>query len=726
MKNPVAKISLVMAIIAAFVSFKVFDLGEYFSLDYLKANQRAFQTYYLENRVFTLAAYMILYITSTALSLPGAAVLTLAAGALFGFITGTIVVSFASTIGATLAFLASRFFLRQWVQKKIQEKFGKKIKTINAGIEREGAFYLFTLRLIPLFPFFLINLVMGLTPIKTFTFFWVSQIGMLAGTMVYVNAGQQLAQIDSLKGILSPPLLLSFCLLGLFPLLAKRIVNIIKARRVYRPFKGRRPKQYDYNMVVIGAGSAGLVTSYIATAIKGKVALIEKHRMGGDCLNTGCVPSKALIKSAKVIWQTQQLAKYGLLERQERRVDAEDVASDFPNIMDRIKSVIAKVGPHDSEERYRGLGVDCLTGMAKVISPWEVEVEGKKITAKNITLATGGHPFIPFIKGLESVNYLTSNTLWGLRELPKRFVVLGGGPIGLEIAQCFNRFGSQVTLVQRSSRILNKEDPDVSEIITKTFQREGIEVLLDHEAFEFRGNMLLCRCRHQQEKVKEIPFDRILIAVGRKANTEGWGREELGIALRPDGTLEANEYLQTNYPNIYTCGDVTGPFQLTHMAAHQAWYCAVNALLRPFKAFKVDYHAVPWCTYTDPEVATVGLNEGEAKRRGTPYEVTKYGIDDLDRAITDSEDRGFVKVLTVPGRDKILGATVVGASAGELITEFISAMKNNYGLNRILGTIHIYPTLSEANKYAAGVWKKAHAPVTLLKYAKKFHTWRRR
>jgi dihydrolipoamide dehydrogenase len=708
MKSLLSKGLIVSLIAILFILANKFGLTDYLTLEYLKENQEILTEYYKKNQFQTIAIYMGVYILSTALSLPGATVITLAGGAIFGLIHGTIIVSFASTIGATLAFLAARFLLKDYVQKK----FSTKLKTINEGIEKDGSFYLFTLRLIPVFPFFLINLVMGLTPIKTVTYFLVSQLGMFLGTIVYVNAGVQLSKLDSLSGILNPSLILSFSLLAILPLIGKKVIEKIKSNKVYKGFK--KPKNYDYNMISIGAGAGGLVTSYIGAAVNAKVALIEKHKMGGDCLNTGCVPSKALIKSASVIHQSKRSKDFG--------IKSIDLDFDFKEIMERVQSVIKKIEPHDSIERYTDLGVECIQGSAKIVSPWEVEVNGKVITTRNITIATGARPFVPPIEGIETSSYLTSDTLWNLKELPKRFVVLGGGPIGLEIAQSFSRFGSEVFVVEMSQRVMIKEDPDVSEAIHKRLESEGVKVLVNHRAIKFEGKKLICDFNG---KDIEIDFDEVLVAVGRRANTTGFGLEELGVELRKNGTIQTNEFLQTNFPNIFACGDVTGPFQLTHTAAHQAWYCAVNGLFGVFKKFKVDYSVIPWATYTDPEVATVGLNEEACKESEIEYEITKYEIDDLDRAIADSEDHGFVKVLTVPGSDKILGATIVGAHASDLLLEFISAMKHGFGLNKILATIHTYPTMGEANKYLAGVWKNERKPITLLKYVEKFHKLRR-
>ncbi|HOW63153.1 MAG TPA: FAD-dependent oxidoreductase, partial [Candidatus Contendobacter sp.] len=644
--NP-RKLLLLLALGLLVGAFFVFDLGRFFSLDYFKSQQAAIETWRAAHPGLTAGLFFAGYVAVTGLSLPGAAVMTLVAGAIFGLLWGTVIVSFASTLGATLAFLAARFVLRDWVQGK----FGEKLKAINAGMAKEGGFYLFTLRLIPIFPFFIINLVMGLTPIRTWTFYWVSQIGMLAGTLVYVNAGTQLAKIDSLHGILSAELLASFALLGVFPLIAKKIVAVVKARRVYA--KWPKPKRFDRNLVVIGAGSAGLVTAYIAAAVKAKVTLIEKHRMGGDCLNTGCVPSKALIRSAKLLSHIRRSPEFGI-----RQAEAE---FEFAEVMERVQRVIREVAPHDSVERYTGLGVEVIEGAAKITSPWTVDVttaEGTRtLTTRSIVIAAGARPFVPPIPGLEEVGYLTSDTVWNLRTLPKRLIVLGGGPIGSELTQTFARLGSQVTQVEMAPRILIREDSEVSELVTTRFRAEGIAVLVNHKAKRFtveNGEKILI-AEHAGGEVR-IPFDAVLVAVGRVANTTGYGLEELGIPTTPARTVETNEFLQTRYPNIYAAGDVAGPFQFTHTAAHQAWYASVNALFAPFKMFKADYSVIPWSTFVDPEVARVGLNEQEARDRGIPHEVTVYGLDDLDRAIADGEAHGFVKVLTVPGKDRILGA----------------------------------------------------------------------
>ncbi|MCX2832262.1 FAD-dependent oxidoreductase [Microbulbifer thermotolerans] len=713
------KIGLLILLAILVAGFFYFDLHQLTTLDGLKNGLSQFESWRAEAPILVGGVFFLIYVLVTALSLPGAAVMTLAAGALFGLLWGTVIVSFASTIGATLALLVSRYLLRDTVQSR----FGERLSPINKGIEKEGAFYLFTLRLVPVFPFFLINLLMGLTPLRALTFYWVSQLGMLAGTLVYVNAGTQLANLTSLSGILSPSLLASFALLGIFPLLAKKILTLIKNRRVYKDYK--KPKKFDRNLVVIGAGAGGLVSSYIAAAVKAKVTLIEANKMGGDCLNYGCVPSKALIKSASLANQMRHADHYGL--------DAVSPDFSFRKVMARVHEVIRKIEPHDSIERYEGLGVEVIQGYAKLIDPWTVEIKRndgdvQRLTSRSIVLATGARPFVPPLPGIEEVGYVTSDTLWDefaqLDDAPNRLLVLGGGPIGCELSQSFARLGSQVTQVEMAPRIMIREDEEVSELAKTSLERDGVTVLTGHKA-------LRCEISNGEKRLivehdgaeKAIAFDALLCAVGRVARLEGYGLEELGIET--GRTIVTNDYLQTLYPNIFAVGDVAGPYQFTHVAAHQAWYAAVNALFGQFKKFRVDYRVIPWTTFIDPEVARVGLNEQEAREKGIPFEVTRYGLDDLDRAIADGSACGFVKVLTEPGKDRILGVTIVGDRSGDLMAEFVLAMKYRLGLNKILGTIHAYPTWAEANKYAAGEWKRAHAPQGVLAWVEKYHQWRR-
>lgn len=744
MKTP--NLVLLALVVAAIAAFFVLDLGRFLSLAYLQHSHASFVALY-ERQPFVVAAiYFVLYVLTTALSFPGATIITLAGGAIFGFGWGLLLVSFASSLGATLAFLTARFVLRD----SIAARFGQRLKDINQGVAKDGAFYLFTLRLVPLVPFFVINLAMGLTNMRVGVFYLVSQIGMLAGTAVYVNAGTQLSQLSSLQGILSPALIGSFVLLGVFPLLARKLVDAIKKRQVYARWAGVRPKMFDRNLVVIGAGAGGLVSAYIAAAVKARVTLVEAHKMGGDCLNYGCIPSKALIKSARLAHQMQHAGNYGL-DSCLPRSDKGQRPISFKKVMARVHQVIATIAPHDSIERYTSLGVEVLQGHAKIINPWTVEIAlnggGKQLlTTRNIVVAAGARPFVPPLPGLAEVGYVTSDTLWDrfaqLDEVPRRLVVLGGGPIGCELAQGFARLGSQVTQVEMAPRLMLREDPEVSGAVLDALRADGVTVLTGHTALRCEalpgqpapgqgaggastgsthsGGVLVVA--HGGVEMR-IEFDQLLCAVGRVARLTGYGLEELGIPVGK--TVEINDYLQTLYPNIYAVGDVAGPFQFTHTAAHQAWYASVNALFGDLKRFKADYSVIPWATFTDPEVARVGINEQEALAQGVAFEVTRFDLDELDRAIADSEARGFVKVLTVPGKDRILGVTIVGTHAADLLAEYVLAMKHGLGLNKILGTIHTYPTLSEANKYAAGVWKRAHQPTRLLAWVKKYHNWKR-
>ncbi len=699
---------LVALLVAVFFAF---DLPQYLTLDAFKARQNDIDVFYRANPWVTICMYFGIYVAVTSLSLPGAALMTLAGGAIFGVMVGTLVVSFASTLGATVAFLVSRFLLRDWVQ----ERFGDSFAAVNEGVRKDGPFYLFTLRLVPVFPFFVINLLMGLTPIRTLVYYVVSQIGMFPATVVYVNAGTQLAKIESLGGILSPGLLVSFALLGVFPLLAKKGVEYLDTHKVLRHHP--KPERFDRNLVVIGAGSAGLVAAYIAAAVKARVTLIEKHRMGGDCLHTGCVPSKALIRAAKYVHQIQRARDYGMR--------GATVDYDFAEIMDRVHRIIKTIEPHDSVERYNQLGVECIHGQARITSPYSVAINGKTLTARSIIVAAGAQPLVPPIDGIEDVDFWTSDNLWQMRKRPGRLLVLGGGPIGCELTQAFARLGSDVTQVEMLPRLLSKEDPEISAIIHQRFSQEGIEVRSGTTAKSVHreDGVIYLVCEHQGEPVT-LMGDELLVALGRRAHVAGYGLEELGVTLTRSGTIAVDDYMRSSVPTIFACGDVAGPYQFTHTAAHQAWYASVNALFGGFKKFKADYSVIPWATFTDPEVAHVGLNETEAKDKGVAYEVTRYDLKGLDRAITDEEAHGVVKVLTVPGKDKILGATIVGEHAGDLIAEYVAAMRHKLGLNKILGTIHVYPTLTEANKLAAGEWKRSHAPQHLLRWVERFHRWR--
>ncbi|MFM4831830.1 FAD-dependent oxidoreductase [Aeromonas media] len=698
-------------------AFFAFDLDAYLSLSRLQAHQVQASAWVQAHFGQAALLFTLLYVATTALSLPGAALLTLGGSALFGVGWGLLLVSFASSLGATLAFLSARFLLRDWVSRR----FGDKLATFEAGMAKDGAFYLLSLRLIPLFPFFLVNLLMGLTPIRVSTYYWVSQLGMLPGTFVYVLAGSELATLTSTGKILSPGLVAALTLLGLMTWLMRWLQRRLALRRLHGLY--RKPARFDYNLLVVGAGAGGLVTSYIAAAVKARVALIEQHKMGGDCLNTGCVPSKALIRSARFAVEQRKAGELGFSPSQSR--------ADFAAVMARVAEVIREVEPHDSVERYQELGVECIQGRASLVSPWELEVDGRRLSSRHIVIATGARPLVPKLPGLEQVPYLTSDSLWQLREPPRHLLVLGGGPIGCELAQSLALLGIPVTLVELADQLLPREEREVAEALAEQMTRDGVRLLTgwraeraDYEPAA-EGTLPIRLQLRRGEETHLVEGDQLLLALGRVANVSGFGLEELGVELAPRGTIAVDGFLATNYPSILAVGDVAGPYQFTHFAAHQAWYAAVNALFGQFRRFKADYRVIPAATYTSPEIARVGLNRKEAETQGIPFEATRFNLAELDRAIADGERHGFVEVLTVPGKDKILGATIVGAHACERIAEFVLAMRHRLGLGKILGTIHAYPTLMEGNKYVAGEWKRAHQPTRLLTLLARYHSWRR-
>ncbi|WP_042010160.1 FAD-dependent oxidoreductase [Aeromonas fluvialis] len=698
-------------------TFFALDLGRYLTLDALQAQQTAVAQWVDSHFVSASLLFVLIYVLSTALSLPGASLLTLGGSAVFGVAWGLLLVSFASTIGATLAFLSARFLLRDWVTAR----FGDKLATFQSGMAKEGAFYLLSLRLIPVFPFFLVNLLMGLTPIRVSTYYWVSQLGMLPGTFVYVLAGSELGQLTSTGNILSPGLMVALTLLGLMPWLVKKLTAHLAQRRLHAPY--RKPARYDYNLLVIGAGAGGLVTSYIAAAVKAKVALIEKHKMGGDCLNSGCVPSKALIRSARFAAEQRKAESLGF--------SPSHSCADFAAVMERVAEVIKEVEPHDSVARYEGLGVECIEGEARLVSPWEVEVNGQRLASRHIVIATGARPLVPKLPGLDQVPYLTSDSVWQLRTPPRRLLVLGGGPIGCELAQSFALLGIPVTLVELSEQLLPREDSEVADALAEQMIRDGVRLLTGWRAERAdylpaaEGELPIRLQLRRGDETQVVEGDQLLLALGRVANVSGFGLEALGVELAHRGTIAVDGFLATNFPSILAVGDVAGPYQFTHFAAHQAWYAAVNALFGQFKRFRADYRVIPAATYTTPEIARVGLNRKEAEGQGTPFEATRFELAELDRAIADGERHGFVEVLTVPGKDTILGATIVGTHAGERIAEFVLAMRHRLGLGKILGTIHAYPTLMEGNKYVAGEWKRAHQPTRVLALLARYHRWRR-
>jgi pyruvate/2-oxoglutarate dehydrogenase complex dihydrolipoamide dehydrogenase (E3) component/uncharacterized membrane protein YdjX (TVP38/TMEM64 family) len=699
---------LLLAFGLAFVLIWWTGVLDSLSLTQVQARLGEIRAYVELQPIAAWAGFFLLYVTVTALSLPGAAMLTLLAGAVFGFWAGLVLASFASTLGATLAFTLARLVARDWAKSR----FSRFYQDIEMRWQRDGDLALLSLRLIPVIPFFAINLLMGLLPISALRFAVISQIGMFPGTAAYVNAGLELAKIRSLDGLLEPRLLFAFGILAALPWLARSAFLKWRVWSKFRRFK--RPRKFDFDLIVIGGGSAGLVSAYIGSAVKAKVALIERERMGGDCLNTGCVPSKAIIQAGRVARTVRDASRFG--------IEAKTEQVHFEAVMERVRRVIQTIEPHDSVERYSGLGVHCVRGDARLISPWQVQVGDQVLSARNVILATGARPRLPKIENINLVKWYTSDTIWSLREKPQALMVVGGGPIGCELAQTFAHLGVSVTLVERGEALLPREDHDVQQLLRRCLEESGVRVCLGSELVEVRKDEILVRNRTTQSDTWQ-QTDAVLFAIGREPRTEGLGLDEIGIELERDSRIRVDQTMRTNHPHVFACGDVAGPFQLTHAASHQAWYCAVNALFAPFYQPKIGYENLPWVTYTIPEVARVGLSEREASESGVEFEVTSFPLSRLDRAIAEGETEGFVKILTAKGADRILGASVVALHAGEMMAEIVLAKKSGLGLNRILGTIHSYPTWSEANKLAAGQWRREHKPERLMRWLEAYFAW---
>jgi len=712
MKIKMFKLLFLLVFISIF--WWVFDYSlSYLSFDAIQAQKADWESRYQQSPAVFAVYFFVAYVLLTGLSIPGAALMGLLSGWIFGLWYGVLLVSFASTVGATLAFLSARFILRDWIQKK----YSRVLQKINSGLEHQGKTYLLSLRLIPLFPFFLVNLLMGLTRMPVFAYMWVSQLGMLPGSLLFVNAGTQLAQIERLEDVFSIALWLSFLVLGLLPLISK---NFLQRFQQYQQLRGfAKPTAFDRNLVVIGAGAGGLVSAYIAAMLKAKVSLIEQHKMGGDCLNTGCVPSKALIQAAKLNYQMQHADQYGL------RCSTAEV--DFPRIMQRVHHTIAAIAPNDSITRYQRLGVDVISGKARILSPYCVEVNGQRISTRQIIIASGAKPAIPQLPGLQNTDYITSDTLWELTQLPQRLLILGAGAIGCEMAQAFARLGSRVVLISRAAHILPGMDQEAVQRLQQQFNQEQISIHLNTRIIRIEngseGSYALCEAPGQA--TLSLVFDKLLLAVGRQTVLDDLCTETMKLELSSSGFIHANAFLQTNYPNIYVAGDVSGLSRLTHSAASQAWIATVNALFGRFKRFRFDPALIPQCVFTDPEMAMVGLTQQMADQQNIPYEVTCFELNELDRIKINGHPKGIIKVLTVPGNDKILGVTIAGEQAGELIHEYVLAMHAGWGLSKLLKVSRAYPTLMEANKYLAAKWKQQHTPDWIFSLLKRFQDWQR-
>lgn len=692
MNKLIKKVGLLVLIIICVIMFYHLDGNQYLNFENLKSHHQELFTFYQQNPLRFTLIYFFLYVGLVALSFPGATVLSLAGGYIFGFIKGLLIINWASTIGASIAFLIARFFFKDYLQRKFHYTFQK----INQGMDREGNQYLLTLRLIPVFPFFLINILMGLTNISLLRFFIVSLIGMLPGTAVYVWAGTSLQNINSVSDIFTAKLITIFFLVGLIPILQSRILIYLKQKKHYSQFK--TPKNYDYNLIVIGGGAAGLVNAYIATNLKAKVLLVEEDKMGGECLNYGCVPSKALISLSK----TKKYSK-----------------ANFYDLKNEIAKIIESIAPHDSVDRYKEMGVECVKGKASLISPFEVQINGTKYTGRKIIIATGAKPIYPNIKGLDVNKVFDYESIWKIENLPEKLVIIGGGAIGCELALAFSNLGTKVTIIEQNE-VLGTEDRDVASLVMKGLIGNNIDICEKSDLLTINHDKCSITFRNKNE-VSEVPFDVLLIACGKIGNTDSISTT-LNLDLDSKKFILVNEYLETlKYRNIYACGDVNGLKQLTNAAAHQAWYTSVNALFGNWKKFSIEHDYIPHAVFVEPEIARVGVNELEALRNNLEYDLYHFDSSDLDRNLIERKKLGIIKVLTIKNTDQILGVTIVGEAASEIIAEYVLAMKYKLGLNKVLATSHIYPSFSEQNKYVAGVWKKRSVPGVILKVLKKYH-----
>ena len=453
-----------------------------------------------------------------------------------------------------------------------------------------------------------------------------------------------------------------------------------------------------YNLVVIGAGTAGLVTAAGAAGLGAKVALVERHLLGGDCLNVGCVPSKCIIRSSRVVADLREANQFGIRVPKGMEVD-------FRAVMERMRSIRARISAHDSARRFKDLGVDLFLGEGKFSGPDTLEVDGKTLRFKKAVIATGTRPVHPSIEGISETGFLTNETIFSLTERPQRLAVIGGGPIGCELAQAFRRLGCEVTLFHNAPHILNREDSDAADILQRSFVRDGIRLVLNCKTKRVEkkngSKVIHVECGRKED---EISVDEIMAGAGRAPNVEGLNLEAVGVKYDQREGVQVNEYLQTTNPRIYAAGDICLKYKFTHTADATARMVIQNALFLGRK--KQSALTIPWCTYTDPEIAHVGMYERDAQEKGIAVDTFIRPLNDVDRAIADGEEEGFVKIHVRKGTDEILGATIVARHAGEMLSEITLAMVGHLGLGTLSKVIHPYPTQAEAIKQAADAYNR--------------------
>ena len=705
--------------------------------------------------------FVVAYILATVFFLPGS-VLTLGAGALFGLVRGSILVSIASTLGAASAFLVGRYLARGWVEKRIEGN--ERFQAVDERVAREGWKIVGLTRLSPVFPFNLLNYAYGVTRVSLRDYFFASWIGMLPGTILYVYLGSLAGDLAAL-GTAGTSATTARWILRVAGLLATVAVTVYVARLARealgeRVVKGEafaadpgtpaedeserheemlvapmdehnerlvsnvRPPAWvnpqpagRYNLVVIGAGTAGLVTAAGAAGLGAKVALVESRYLGGDCLNVGCVPSKCVIRSSRAFADAREAHRFGV------RIPGEAEA-DFSAVMERMRRLRAGISDHDSAGRFQDLGVDVFLGEARFSGPDTVEAAGRSLRFKKAVITTGARAAAPPIEGLAEAGYLTNETVFNLTERPTRLACIGGGPIGSELAQAFGRLGSEVALFEMGPHILSREDGDAAEIVQEAFLREGIRLILGCtiRRVEQRTETKVLHFESNGES-GSITVDEILVGAGRAPNVEGLNLEAVGVAFDPRRGIEVNDRLQTTNPRIYAAGDVCMQWKFTHAADAAARIVIQNSLF--FGRKKLGALTMPWCTCTDPEIAHVGMYEGDANERGVKLDTFFRRMKEVDRAVADGEVEGFVKVHVEKGTDKILGATIVAPHAGEMIGELTLAMVEGIGLKGISGVIHPYPTQAEAIKQVADLYNRTRLTPGVKKWFQRWMAWSR-
>ncbi|MBA3536096.1 MAG: FAD-dependent oxidoreductase [Tatlockia sp.] len=681
---------LLLGLLILFFSLR---LDKYLTFTSLRENRATLISWTKEHFFMAALLYMSCYTLAVAASVPGAVFLTLAGGFLFGVVFGTVFVIVSATLGATALFFAVRTSFGDWLAKSALSWLGR----MREGFQQNAFSYLLMLRLVPLFPFWVVNIVPALLGVDAKTFIITTFFGILPGSIVYVMVGNGLSHVFEANQ--TPNLGIIFDIKVLLPLLALAALSFIPIlyKRVNPKEQKKNPKtnQIKCDLSIIGAGAGGLSVAAVAAQLGLKVVLLESGKMGGDCLNYGCVPSKSLLAAGKIAYQLRHAAQFG--------ISSKGLEIDFKKVMQQVHAVIKVLAKNDSVERFESLGVQVIKAVARFSGVNTLVAQDRVIEARRIVIATGSSPFKPPIPGLEDTPYLTNETIFNLTEQPKHLIVIGGGPIGCELAQAFSMLGSKITLIE-GFNLLPKDDVDCVAILRAQLKAMGIII---HEQAKVLGvephahGGIKVSINQAGEKLA-IRGSHLLIATGRRANVENLDLEKAGIVYSNKG-IEVNSRLQTSNRRVYALGDVVGPYQFTHMATYQAGIVLRNIAFKI--PAKVDYRAIPWVTYTLPEIAHVGLLAEEALKHAD-IQFTEWSFLENDRAQTEHSLEGKIKIIS-DKKGRVLGVTIVGAHAGELILPWVIAIREKRTLRSFTDAVSPYPTLSEISKRVAGEFYKS-------------------